>query len=284
MNLSKRPPTIVIGMHRSGTTMITQMLEKLGLFVGSVKERNHEAVFFLKLNNWLFTQSGGAWDNPQPIHYLLKNDQARDLAVDHLKTKLQTPYTLTYLGPRNYLKYRSIPELDFTWGWKDPRTTFTLPVWLALFPNAKVIHIYRHGVDVVSSLKVRQQECLETSAHQRKPAYRLYGRQERFADSLRCSTLDGGFSLWEEYMQEARSHLAMLGSQATEIKYEDFLDNPHYYLEILTEFCDLNATANEVEEVAKGVKRSRAHAYQHDRELSSFAQQVASRLKPYGYS
>lgn len=264
--------------------MITQMLEKLGLFVGTVKEQNHEAVFFLKLNNWLFTQSGGAWDNPQPIHYLLKNDQAHDLAVDYLKSKLQTPYALAYLGPKNYFKYRSIPELDFAWGWKDPRTTFTLPVWLALFPNAKVIHIYRHGIDVASSLKVRQQECLEASAHQRKLTYRLYGRQERFADSLRCSTLDGGFSLWEEYVREARSHLAMLGSQATEIKYEDFLDNPHSYLEMLTGFCGLDATANEVEEVAKGVKRSRAHAHQLDRELSSFAQQVASRLKPYGYS
>lgn len=267
--------------------MITQMLEQLGLFVGSIKGEHTEAVFFLKLNNWLFTQSGGAWDNPQPIHFLLKNDKARDLSVGHLKSRLHSPYALTYLGTRNYAKYRSIPALDFSWGWKDPRTTFTLPIWLHLFPNAKVIHIYRHGVDVVSSLKVRQQKSLESSLQQRrehKHTYRLYGRYERFADSLRCSTLDGGFSLWEEYVQEARSHLAMLGSRAIEIKYEDVLDNPHSCLETLTEFCNLNVTPNEVEQVAKGVKPSRAHAYQNDPELSSFSQQVASRLEPYGYS
>ena len=28
-------PIIILGMHRSGTTMITKMLENLGLFVGA---------------------------------------------------------------------------------------------------------------------------------------------------------------------------------------------------------------------------------------------------------
>lgn len=42
-------PIIILGMHRSGTTMITQLLENLGLFVGTEKEVNHEALFFGKL-------------------------------------------------------------------------------------------------------------------------------------------------------------------------------------------------------------------------------------------
>lgn len=40
------PPIIIVGMHRSGTTMITKMLENLGLFVGDQKEINNEALFF----------------------------------------------------------------------------------------------------------------------------------------------------------------------------------------------------------------------------------------------
>lgn len=38
-------PVIILGMHRSGTTMITKILENLGLFVGVEKEINHEALF-----------------------------------------------------------------------------------------------------------------------------------------------------------------------------------------------------------------------------------------------
>ncbi|MCS5697200.1 sulfotransferase [Desulfofundulus thermocisternus] len=33
-----RPPIIIIGMHRSGTNMLTRMLEELGLFVGERKK------------------------------------------------------------------------------------------------------------------------------------------------------------------------------------------------------------------------------------------------------
>ncbi|MBK8351014.1 MAG: hypothetical protein IPL21_04765 [Saprospirales bacterium] len=42
-------PIIILGMHRSGTTMITKMLENLGLFVGAEKEINHESLFSGKL-------------------------------------------------------------------------------------------------------------------------------------------------------------------------------------------------------------------------------------------
>ena len=41
-----RPPIVIIGMHRSGTSIVTRMLEQLGLFVGKKKDMNHEALFF----------------------------------------------------------------------------------------------------------------------------------------------------------------------------------------------------------------------------------------------
>ncbi len=73
----KNSPIIVVGMHRSGTTMLVRQLEALGLFMGSKKESNYESTFFLNINRWLMTQTGGAWDNPQSIHYLLQNEKAR---------------------------------------------------------------------------------------------------------------------------------------------------------------------------------------------------------------
>jgi hypothetical protein len=44
--MKSHPPVIIIGMSRSGTTMLVEMLEQLGLFVGRKKTRNNEAVFF----------------------------------------------------------------------------------------------------------------------------------------------------------------------------------------------------------------------------------------------
>jgi len=43
---SGRPPIVIIGMHRSGTSIVTRMLGQLGLFVGKKKDMNHEALFF----------------------------------------------------------------------------------------------------------------------------------------------------------------------------------------------------------------------------------------------
>ena len=43
-------PVIIIGMHRSGTTMLAKFISELGIFLGSSKNRgpNHESYFFMK--------------------------------------------------------------------------------------------------------------------------------------------------------------------------------------------------------------------------------------------
>ena len=40
-------PIIIIGMHRSGTTLLSKLLEKCGVFMGTKKEENNESIFFL---------------------------------------------------------------------------------------------------------------------------------------------------------------------------------------------------------------------------------------------
>ena len=55
MIATPQDPVIIIGMHRSGTSMLTRLLEKAGLFVGHEKENNWEAWFFPKINQWLFS-------------------------------------------------------------------------------------------------------------------------------------------------------------------------------------------------------------------------------------
>ena len=43
---------------------------------------------------------------------------------------------------------------------------------------------------------------------------------------LRAATLAGCFSLWEEYLEQARTHVAPLGERAIHVQFEQFLTHP----------------------------------------------------------
>jgi hypothetical protein len=53
-----RQPVIILGMHRSGTSMVSELLDQLGLFVGRELQDDHESTYFLDLNIrcrcWIF--------------------------------------------------------------------------------------------------------------------------------------------------------------------------------------------------------------------------------------
>jgi hypothetical protein len=289
--MAKRPPIIIIGMSRSGTGVFTKLLERLGLFVGLRKESNHEALFFEKFNKWLLYQCSGGLENPKTISYLLHDNESRQLLANFIRYIMKTPLAISFLGFSKYFRYHTPANLDIPWGWKDPRNTYTLPIWLDIFPDAKVIHIYRHGVDVVHSLQVRREKGL-SRLKDRHPRFGSFNwfyltlkfvqGQRTFVD-LRCSSMEGALGMWEEYVNEARSHTSKLKNRAIEIKYEDLLGDPVRVLKTAADFCDLNPSVREIELITHDLRRNRAYAYLGDPKLKEFAASVADRLKIYGY-
>ena len=288
--MSTCSPIIITGMHRSGTSMLTRMMEKLGVFVGKKKDRfgNHEAIYFLNFNKWLMHQSGAAWDAPEALRYLLENAEVRALAIDYLRYMMNSPHVVSYLGLGKYLRYRGTDKLDMPWGWKDPRNIYTLPIWLNLYPNAKVLHIYRHGVDVANSLKVRVEQPLANARklHERRRRLRLYWLRPKrggFAGNLRFLSLNHGFTLWEAYLREATKQVRRLEDRAIEVKYEDFLFNPGRHLTALSQFCGVSVDDAAIAKIASRVKKDRAYAYRNKHELQAFADKVEDRLAIMGY-
>ena len=280
------PPIIIIGMHRSGTTMVAKMLEQCGLFSGVKRDPNHESLFFQNKNEAIMHECGATWDHPEPMHYLADNKEVHTLITDYLLRSMNAPAAISYLGWKNYLHYRNPGNLAFPWGWKDPRNTYTLPIWLDIFPQAKIIHICRHGVDVANSLKIRQDKVLayETSAYEkRKARYLLKSKNGRFTNSMRCLSLEGGFSLWEEYMQEAKRQTADLGERVMNIRFEDFIADAPAILRSLADFCGLQAGPKLIAHVSGNVQAGRAFAYRSDKALKEFEEQVLSRLRANGY-
>jgi hypothetical protein len=265
--------------------MVTRLLEELGLFVGWRTQRNREALFFFRINEWILRQAGAAWDRPAPVRELLEHREIRQRTEAYVSRLMRSPRSASYLGLGSYLLGRRVTTLSIPWGWKDPRNTFTLPFWLGFFPEARVVHVVRHGVDVAASLHSRHLRLLRERRHAPEGRLRLWLRPVRstFTDSVRCGRLEGGFSLWEEYIGEGRGHVTSLQGRAKEILFEDFLAHPRKDLEELARFCGLSPSEKRLAEVVARARGDRAYAYRRDQDLAAFARTVSGRLAKEGY-
>lgn len=278
-------------MSRSGTSLLTSLLAELQLFTGKDKTRNQESAFFQTVNKWFLSQSGGGLEYPGSIQFLLKDGEARKLYTNFIRFAMRTPRVISFLGWKKYIHYRTPLRLDIPWGWKDPRNTYTLPLWLDIFQDAKIIHIYRHGIDVVHSLRIRRENGLSRLKNGNakiKPLYWFYLMQKALKNEsifaeLRCATFEEGLTLWEEYMNEARKHVSNLRERALEIRYEELLSEPPILLRQAADFCELDVTQREIELVSKNLNRDRAYAYLKDPELKAIASNFSERLKLNGY-
>src|SRR5947209_4255993 len=135
----------VAGMHRSGTSMITRLLNLVGMELGSnlhpPQEDNSEGFWedyqFSRLNDALLNLWDGAWDWPP------------NLPLNWTEDYRLEPF---YISGRALIeKFRNVEW----WGWKDPRNSLLLPFWLKLQPDLKLIYCIRHPFEVSSSLQKR---------------------------------------------------------------------------------------------------------------------------------
>ncbi len=277
-----QPPVVVMGMHRSGTSLVVELLTSLGVFTGRRRDVHGEAHLFLGLNRWLLSQAGGRWDHPGPVRHLLADGELRRLSMARLRRALEGLEARSFVGWWGRLR-GGIRTLDRPWGWKDPRNTFTLPLWLDLFPEARVVHVRRHGVDVAASLRRRTNRSLRERREifDRRGVARIH-RHDGFADSPRTRSLEGGFSLWEEYLAEASRHRARLGGRILELEFGDLVGDPRAARDALARFLGLPASAAESARIPD-VRGERALAFRNEPELCAFADRVSDRLRSRGY-
>jgi hypothetical protein len=282
-----RQPVIFIGMHRSGTSMLGRLLENLGLFAGTRKDENNEALFFQEINTWLLGQCGARWDAPAASGYLWRNEKALPWIEDYIRNILDSPRSVRFLGVQRCLA-GGMKSLNSPWGWKDPRNTFTLPMWLRIYPQAKVVCIERHGVDVAQSLRAREKRNLDEAVAKftrYRSMFFLRPKGGGFVESPRCTSLDGGFSLWNEYTAQARAMIGQLpAGRSLALRYEDVLQDPLKYLRDSADFCGLDVSDNRLREVIAGIKADRANSYASDPELRQFALDHRAELGERGYT
>lgn len=231
-------PVMIIGMHRSGTSLTTRLLEHLGASMGSRQEiETNEAFFFRHRNELMFSLAHAAWDNPMALSRTLEIPRLQAAFARIAQSNVDALCSRHLATPDSTVTSTQIP----VWGFKDPRTTITLPVWLSIFPNAKVINIVRHGQAVATSLLEREK------------------RQVPRRVPLSLVSLDTGLSLnlWAEYVLAAHRNSALLpANQYCEIRYENLLSSPAEVIHKLAGFVGLPADDEHLAQTARLVHRS----------------------------
>ena len=276
-------PIIVIGMHRSGTTMLTEFMRDMGVFMGAVREQNGESVFHLRENSWLLQQCAARWDYPDRIEMLLEDDRLMGLFERYLRERQRSVRAaMLFQGAGRGF---GLAKGGGFWGWKDPRNSLTLPLWLLLYPDAKVVHVIRHGFDVARSLQHRYGKVIEGFDAQltRSPArFRMIPR-----GGVHLSPLDTdigfGVELWKKYESACVKHVAALGDRAYSVSYEKFLENPEGICRELSEFVGFDMNGPRFDKATAKLRADRGFAFLNDAEARKLAETQAATLAEFGY-
>jgi hypothetical protein len=281
--LRQASPIVVIGMHRSGTRLLVEMLGKLGVFMGADRQSDAESVVFMLINEGILHQCGAFWSEPMSAHFVLAQpdvaEQLAESAREALAARLEQ-----YAGPSGWHLGASPTDLP-AFGWKDPRNTFTLPVWKRIFPNLRALHILRHGVDVAASLARRHAAALRDATGESVPSALTVIRDHALGvlSSRRGWTLAEALTMWEQYVEKARQECAALGEQALEVRYEDLLMRPERVVPAVAKFCGVPVPARP-DALLDGLEPGRGFAFRRDPELVAFAEVVRDVLARYGYT
>jgi hypothetical protein len=282
--LRQASPIVVIGMHRSGTRVAVDVLDALGVFMGADRQADAESVTFMSINEAILHQCGAFWSEPMSAHFMLAEPAAVAQIAAGAREALAARLD-TYAGPSRWHAApgdRALPPF----GWKDPRNTFTLPVWKAVFPQLRAIHILRHGVDVAASLARRHAQALRAATGEAVPPALTVIRDHALGvlSSRRGSTLAEALTMWEQYVEKAREQCAALGERALEIRYEDLLADPQPAIAALAKFCGVAPAAAREAALLKRLEPTRAYAFRQTRELVAFAESAREVLARHGYT
>jgi hypothetical protein len=204
-NQLRDDPVIVLGMHHSGTSILAEILHRNGVFM-QANMRHHESKFFtVEINDEMIMNGGANWAN-NPIMPVVEVMAKLDIVRARIEKKAFKKYVEAGYDGRS------------CWGFKDPRTCVTLPLYLKIFPNAQLLHIIRNEDDVAASLAASNKKGLGVNAD-----------------------LDFWKVLQRQHVSRAREY-GMRHEQYYEFCYEDFCRRPVEIVQDVFKYLDVPFT------------------------------------------
>jgi hypothetical protein len=277
-------PLIVLGMHRSGTSLTVRLLRDLGIHMGDKLSRDAEAVYFQVINRRIYFAVGSKWSNITPIRKAMLSEQFVDDQVGKTLSTLFSNRSLNpigdiskFFGPHMWTKLVNGEKVD--WGWKDPRTSLTFPIWFRVFPHARFLHIVRNGIDVAISMHRRAQK-------QRKSFMKRLLQIDYSPltlDFMYC------FQLWEDHMSFILENRNIIPPENyLELRYEDLLASPAENLKLIMNFIEYPIDEDVLEKACEQINRGRLnnanYAKLYEDIIPSLASHPLMQQLDYSYS
>ena len=242
-------PLVVIGMHRSGTSLVARLLAAAGVQMGADRNVHDESDFFRESNQLLLRAGHADWDWPLAMQPVLGDADLCELLGRRLERRCRSRAARGFLGRR--FGTPRLLEQGGAWGWKDPRTTLTLPIWLRVFPQLRVVHVFRDGVDVAASLVAREQ------------SRRL--DLDSAARSSRCREPRRAFELWSEYVEIGlRATADLQATRVHTLRFESLLESPEKELVELLRFAACDVDGERLRTLAGQVIRARGERFRDE--------------------
>lgn len=147
MDIQETKKIIILGMHRSGTSVVTSMVERMGAWCSGPDKAMHAQV----------DNPGGFWERRDVV-------DLNDHILDDLNLKWHSVFEdINQKDIENLVEKYSkaitkiIAQLDHhpVWVVKDPRLCLTWPIWQPSISDAKVVVVLRHPIAVARSLNNR---------------------------------------------------------------------------------------------------------------------------------
>jgi Sulfotransferase family len=196
---------IITGMHRSGTSLVSSLLQHAGVHIGerliaanSANPRGYfEDVDFYEYQESLLHARGQTYLHVDSDFAFEPTEPERERALKLITKRSHRP----------------------VWGWKDPRTSLFLHFWKALIPEARFLFVYRHPIEVLLSLLRRG----EFDSH---PA------------------LLAGVNAWHTYNAKLQSFFDQQPGRCVLVHIDGVVKHSEQFAHVLREKLQLNATLN----------------------------------------
>jgi hypothetical protein len=220
---------VVLGMHRSGTSLVANLLHSWGAYAGDKQEllpgdKNNlqgywEYIPLVRLNHELLASLSASWFVP-PGEDCQKIMESKDALPEYRQRALRL--------------INSMEQSGCHWVWKDPRVSLLLPFWKEIWGDVIYVIVVRHPLETAISLRKRDQFPLSAS-----------------------------LLLWQKYMLAILSNTEDSASKIY-IQYDKLLRQPREYCQrlytFLERFCEGQADQDRgVEGMLKAVNLTLWH-------------------------
>lgn len=125
---------VVLGMHKSGTTLVSQILHHSGISMGEIAEG-------------VSYDHGNKYEDQESLAINLELIRAPDYEILYIPPPEPLEVTEEQRARmRRFVAARSARHAD--WGFKDPRTTLVYPLWERELPEHRIIAVWRSPEEI----------------------------------------------------------------------------------------------------------------------------------------